>query len=174
MVRFGTSQTGTAMTNGLLFVSEFITPDLENLVLSNLKSPTKKHEDYRNNVFRYGPKTPYGFGNLSVIIPDYLHPIMQKIVDDGISPMPQSVSVNEYLEGQKLDPHIDSQHAGPTITIVSLMSSAIMRFTKDQETFDVELTPRSLIRMQDEARYKWKHEVLPLKATRYSIVFRCV
>ena len=150
--------------------------DLENLVISNLKTPTRKHEDYRNNVYRYGTKTPYanGNGNISAEVPDYLQLIMQKIVEDGISPMPKSVSINEYLAGQKLDAHIDSEHSGRIITIVSLMSSAIMRFTKDRESFDIELTPRSLICMKDESRNNWKHEVLPLTDIRYSIVFRCV
>ncbi|RTK93286.1 MAG: hypothetical protein EKK64_10270 [Neisseriaceae bacterium] len=175
MELIGLSLVGIMMTDDLLVISEFLTEQEEFFILSNLKSPIKKEEITRNNVYRYGSKTPYGMGNISVEIPDYLQPLIEKVVKSGISEVPKSVSVNEYMKGQSLSAHIDSQQAGPVITIVSLASSATMRFSKDkEESFDVELLPRSLIRMKGDIRKKWKHEILPLLDTRYSIVFRCV
>lgn len=176
MVLSGQFVVGTLKINGLLFIPDFISPEEEAQVICHLGEPIispKRDQTTRNNILRYGSKTPYAMGNVSVEIPSYLQFLSDKIVSAQLSPMPHSVSVNEYLSGQKIDPHIDSERAGPIISIISLLSSAIMRFTKEDQVFDLELPPRSYVRMQDEVRYKWKHEILPVVDRRYSIVFRC-
>lgn len=86
---------------------------------------------------------------------------------------PDSVSVNEYLSGQGIAPHIDSRESGRTITVLSLVSEATMVFSKGEEKKRIELPPRCLLQMRDEARIIWKHAIEPVKHTRYSVVFRC-
>lgn len=164
------------MINGLLYIPEFITVDEEKQVLSNFEEPVRNSDKLRNNFFRYGEKTPYAKGFISKAVPEYLQHLADKIVAANLSDPPKSISVNEYLTGQIIEPHIDNVNAGPVILILSLSSAATMRFTRKSKNqfFDLELQPRSLMRMQDEARNKWKHEILPVEATRYSIVFRCV
>jgi alkylated DNA repair dioxygenase AlkB len=70
--------------------------------------------------------------------------------------------------------HIDNQNAWPVVTIISLASTAQMRLEKDEQSLILDLTPRSLLQMSGEIRNKWTHEVLPLKADRVSLVFRCI
>ena len=40
------------------------------------------------------------------------------------------------------------------------------------KVWSVELEPRSLVLMEGAARWKWEHEVKPLKGMRYSITMR--
>lgn len=166
---------------GLVFLENFITQEEENFILSSLAIPDKikqslKDSDKlsRNSVSRYGPKAPYHNGIVSKEIPPYLNFVAEKILLAKFTEtMPQSVSINEYLEGQGMNSHIDNQNAGPIITILSIKSLATMKFKKNKEFFSLDLPPRSLIQMKNEIRNKWEHEILPVKETRYSIVFRC-
>jgi hypothetical protein len=43
---------------------------------------------------------------------------------------------------------------------------------KNLDNIVQELYARSLVQMKDEIRNDWTHEILPVKNTRYSIVFR--
>ena len=86
-----------------------------------------------------------------------------------------SMTLNEYLPGRGIRPHIDSLDFGDQIVILSLGASAAMRFSKaGQEDYDLELPSRSMLILQDKARYDFQHSVLPIagKEIRYSIVFR--
>lgn len=58
-------------------------------------------------------------------------------------------------------------------TILSLMNEATMVFEKGKTKHSLVLPARSLVQMKDEIREQWLHSILPVKNTRYSIVFRC-
>jgi alkylated DNA repair dioxygenase AlkB len=93
--------------------------------------------------------------------------------------------INEYEVGQGIMPHIDSPALfGPVICSLSLMSDCVMRFeSEDGELIDVHLPNRSLLVMERESRYKYKHSISKLeteqlgdlviqRAKRVSITFR--
>lgn len=84
-----------------------------------------------------------------------------------------SITLNEYLRGQRIAPHIDSPAFGD-VAILSLLADVTMRFTSPVgEMRDFLLPRRSLAVMSGELRHKWKHETLPLESDiRYSIVYR--
>lgn len=86
--------------------------------------------------------------------------------------LPDSVTVNEYHKGQVIDWHIDSMKSGPVINVLSLASKAVMGLKKSDEERVYVLNPRSLVHMSEDERFKWKHCIYPVEATRYSIVFR--
>jgi alkylated DNA repair dioxygenase AlkB len=160
---------------GLLIVENFLTPEEEQEILNNLdKSVEKLDEADRNQVWRYGKKQPYHNRNLSKEVPVYLQTIINKILLNKIlENEPLSVSINEYFPGQGMEAHTDNYNAGPIITIVSLNSAAIIQFSRHGAVFNVDVPARSILQMQDDIRWKWKHKVLPVAETRYSIVFRC-
>lgn len=85
-----------------------------------------------------------------------------------------SITVNEYVRGQRISPHVDSKKFDAEIIILSLLADATMRFTSPAgEIRDFVLPRRSLAVMSGELRQKWTHETLPLDAElRYSIVYR--
>ena len=72
---------------------------------------------------------------------------------------------------------------GPVIASLSLNSACVMKFTQT-ESIDVWLPRRSLVILTEDARYKWKHEIVSRKSdintqgirvqrdTRVSLTFR--
>lgn len=160
-------------TKGLVLVENFLTHQEELNILSHIPETMPIHKHTRNSIRRYGSKTPYRNQIESETIPDYLDLLCQKIFDTGyLVVRPNSVSINEYLIGNAIAPHIDSMESGSIISIISLLSEATMCFSLNNEEYTVLIQPRSLIQLKDEIRYKWKHSILPVKNKRYSIVFR--
>lgn len=161
---------------GLTIINDFISETEENNILSQFgttQKNNKKSKFLRNSIRRYGSSLPYDQEMVSDIIPKYLDDLCEKIVNDGyLKIKPNSVSINEYLIGNSIAPHIDSKTSGEVISILSLLSDAIMEFSNDSDKFSVKLPRRSLIQMRNEIRYEWRHSVPPVKNNRFSIVFR--
>lgn len=83
--------------------------------------------------------------------------------------------VNNYYKKQSISKHIDILDFGKVICCYTLNDKAVMRFCKDKEKIDIEVEPNSLYIMSGDARYKWTHQMLSLKATRrISITYRMV
>lgn len=160
--------------HGLTFLSEFITPAVEQSILAVVANPVGvKSGTGRNSIRRYGLGDVYRDNLVSSAIPECFAPVIaQLLAEQLIAAPPEAVTVNEYLAGQSIQPHIDGKAAGPVITVLSLLSPAVMVFTRGAESFEVGLPPRSLTQMRDAARNEWEHAILPVEATRYSIVFR--
>jgi len=123
----------------------------------------KKNTFHRNHILRYGCKIPYLPFHVSDEIPEFL----LQVKDFEYN----SVSINEYYEGQEIGWHIDHILAGPEIHIISLLNDGILNFRKKNEKKDVFLPRFSLVTISDELRYEWEHH---FKATtpRISVVFR--
>ena len=128
--------------------------------------------DLKRRVQHYGFKYDYKVrGNIEYLgeVPEFL-----KEIDVGF-PFNQ-VIINEYLPGQGIAPHIDLGVFGSMIASLSLGSSCVMEFTKGSSTIPLFLPPCSLLTMQDESRYYWKHSIPARKSNvkqkRVSITFR--
>lgn len=158
---------------GLVLVPDFLTESEEQSIVSNIPPTRISKTSVRNSIRRYGSKIPYKNQIESETIPFYLDNLSQKIVDHGLLySKPNSVSINEYLNGNAISPHIDSLDSGPIITIISLLSEATMVFEYCDQKNSIIIPPRSLLQLKDDIRYKWQHSILPVKNKRYSIVFR--
>lgn len=79
----------------------------------------------------------------------------------------EQIIVNEYKQGQCITKHIDhSSWFDDCILSLSLGCTGTMKFTRSlfqPETFDLE--PGTLVIMRNDARWKWFHEILPIKAS---------
>ncbi len=85
----------------------------------------------------------------------------------------KQVIVSRYPEGAGIGAHIDAPVFGEPVVGVSLLGSARMKFQREGHEPDVvTLAPRSLYVMSGEARWHWKHAIVPVKDLRYSITFR--
>lgn len=159
---------------GLILIPDFLTEDDEANIVSNIpESKIHKRSSQRNSIKRFGSNVPYKNQIESNTIPDFLDQIAQKIVDAGLLTIkPNSVSINEYLTGNAIEPHIDSIESGPIITIVSLLSDATMVLANGKEKHEIIVPKQSILQLKDDIRYKWTHAILPVKNKRYSIVFR--
>lgn len=159
---------------GLEIIEDFITEQEEkDLVAQFTPSEIKFHPKGRRSIKRYGDAFPYGNFISGRILPDYLKVLADKLVERGIvSEPPRSATISEYAPWDFCAPHIDNEESGEIIISLSLLSSAEMVFAKEGEGFAVQLPPRSLVVMQGKVRTLWTHEIPPVSALRYSIVFR--
>jgi alkylated DNA repair dioxygenase AlkB len=88
------------------------------------------------------------------------------------------VLASEYQPGVPLGWHRDVPDF-EVVVGVSLASAARLRFrpypwdaAHRKEVFSLDLEPRSIYMLRDQARWGWQHSVPPVKQLRYSITFR--
>ncbi|NDD53897.1 hypothetical protein EBZ39_08450 [bacterium] len=164
---------------GMTFVPNFISALEQVDLLARLifKDATRNFSHSgRSCVQRYGSRKPYNNHMISEVIPAHFEKLCQRLVEQKLlARTPDSVTVNEYLKGHVIQPHIDALGGGPVVTVLSLGTPADMRFRRKdvEKCYTVNLEPCSLIQMRGDLRYKWTHEILPVADTRYSVVFRC-
>ena len=161
---------------GLSLTPEFLTAHEEQILLEKINNIQRRREmsgTARTSVSRFGSDQYYGSNMQSKIIPDYLMECAERLVAQGLVPvLTDSISINEYNPGQVIPPHIDNLSAGLVITVLSLKSPATMRFTLEKQGLNIVLPPRSVVQIRGEIRNTWKHEILPVPAHRFSVVFR--
>jgi alkylated DNA repair dioxygenase AlkB len=163
-------------------IPEFISPEEEKTLLSNLKPSRVSGGFKRNKILRYGSDKPYKAGK-KLAIPHWLMSLVYGVAaqwrDLGIHhTVPDHVTINEYMPGQYIDWHIDSPGSGPIITVLSLECTAKMglKWTPEGETQErselISLPERSLLHMTEEDRWDKEHCTYPVDSHRWSIVFR--
>lgn len=162
---------------GLSLYPDFITAaeeaELLQTIRAHLPKKSQRNITCRNAIIRFGCAKP--FTVQSSVIPPAFARLCERLAAQGYTDtVPDAVTINEYYPTQAIGAHIDPPQCGPVISVLSLASSATMVFTKP-ETPDIPvlLLPRSLVQMRDQIRTDWKHEIQPVKALRYSVVFRC-
>lgn len=132
--------------------------------------------DLKRRVQHYGYR--YDYTRRSVDYSQFLGPLptwgaqlAERLYHDGYtSARPDQLIVNEYQPGQGIARHIDCVPCfGGTILSISLGSTCVMELTHTQsrERLSILLEPGSLLIMQDEARYRWKHGIPPRKLDVY-------
>ncbi|XP_067000692.2 alkylated DNA repair protein alkB homolog 8 isoform X2 [Anabrus simplex] len=156
------------------FVSELEEEMLLNCVIWNdgethsgqsLKHRRVKHYGYEflysnNNVDKDNPMKEQIPSECDIVF-DHLKEVDPKL----ISKNPDQLTVNQYLPGQGIPPHVDTHSAfEDAILSLSLGSSVVMDFRhKDGRHIPVLLPRRSLLVMSGEARYSWSHGITPRK-----------
>ncbi len=160
---------------GFSIIYDFISSEEEQELINNFNKPSAKNKKYRNSIQRFGSSKPYNSDMVSQIIPDYFDFIIERLIERKlVLSRPQSVTINQYLKGQSIVPHVDSKASGKVITVLSLLNEANMIFEKkNSEKHSVLLPARCLTQMKDEIRNLWKHSIEPVDNERYSVVFRC-
>lgn len=136
----------------------------------------------RNRIARYGAGVVASGYVDGVPVPTTIEPLIPVELDvlglqlqrQGIMPTPDAVTVNWFLPGQGVDPHIDRPEAGAVIAVLSLQGSARLRMQRYEHParYSFPVGPRTLVVMRDEARWIWHHEIEPVDMPRVSIVFR--
>jgi len=120
----------------------------------------------------YGYEYSYNSGSVGKVkpIPKIFEGILEKLkVYFGGSPdrgtsIPDQLIINEYIPGQGIAPHVDhTRNFGPVVVSISLLSDICMEFRKEDEKQVKVLKRGSLLVLQGESRYKWKHGIPPRK-----------
>lgn len=134
--------------------------------LTDLKRRVQ-HYGYRYDYTRKTVDTSLYLGPL----PDWAAQLAERLHHAGYAPsLPDQLIVNEYVPGQGIASHVDCVLCfGDTILALSLGSTCLMQFTHlasgRQEAMLLE--PGSLLVLQGEARYGWKHGIPARKSDTY-------
>lgn len=160
---------------GLKYIINYITENEHDELLEVIDRQTWM-ETLKRRVQHYGYKYDYKkrcldssmyLGNL----PNWILSIGKRLHEDRfIEEVPEQVIINEYIPGQGIADHVDCPPCfDKTIISLSLSSTCVMNFTnlKTSEKIPLLLYPRSLIVLQKDARYEWKHGIAPRKTDKY-------
>lgn len=155
------------LIKGLLYIQNFINP-IEEQKLMQLIDSQIWLLDLKRRVQHYGFKYDYKARRIDDSmhlggLPMWLTPLSKRLFDEGFCPkMPDQVIINEYEIGQGISPHIDCEPCfEDTIVSLSLNTTVLMDFLQQQtlEKVSILLEPRSIVILQGESRYNWKHGI---------------
>lgn len=160
---------------GLYLFEDFITPELENTLISLLECDSDQHKIKNREVLHFGYEFIYGTNNV-----DYDCPLEKKIPDECnelwkllaekcpifSSFRPNQLTVNRYDPGNGIASHCDTHSAfEDPIVSLSLGSSINMDFKSIDGKHCSKLLPaRSLLIMSGESRYGWSHGISQKKS----------
>ncbi|CAB3228831.1 unnamed protein product [Arctia plantaginis] len=155
---------------GLLLLNNFITIDEEASFLklfnwnpesSNLKHRQVKHYGFE---FRYGSNDVDLSSPLKEKIPKECDVLWQRLKEHGFNlGTPDQLTINKYSPGHGIPAHVDKHSPfEDTILSLSLGSDVVMDWRHHSGKYvPVLVQSRSLLVMQDEARYDWQHGIQP-------------
>jgi alkylated DNA repair dioxygenase AlkB len=172
---------------GLRYEDNFLTEEEEKYLLDACNTSEWSNE-LKRRTQHYGYKYTYKTSQLNQKLgelPSWCNLVLSKLKSRNLNGFDQLI-VNEYTPGQGIAAHIDAPKMFDNcIVSVSLGSDCIMNFEKDGIVYEQVLRRRSVVILQDEARYQWKHEIKARKSdiiegkrqnrdTRISLTFRRV
>lgn len=159
--------------NGLTYIRNFISQYEHDLLLEKIDSQPWLG-DLQRRVQHYGYKYDYAQHKINsemyiAPLPDWALSIATKLHKNYSDALPDQVIVNEYEPGQGIASHTDCKTCfRDTIISLSLGSKCVMDFTHPSlGQKSILLEPRSLIIMQGEARYNWRHGIAKRKSDKF-------
>jgi alkylated DNA repair dioxygenase AlkB len=171
--------------NGYVYEPEFLSAGEEAALLETIRGLPLTNAEYkqyraRRRIVSYGGRYDYTANRLNEAapIPEFLFPLRERVARWAGHP-PEAFAhalIAEYSEGTQLGWHRDVPDFERVVGI-SLLSACRMRFRRyppqpRDKSLTIELAPRSIYRLEADARWGWQHSVPPVPSLRYSITFR--
>ncbi|KAI9593769.1 hypothetical protein BDF19DRAFT_147540 [Syncephalis fuscata] len=165
---------------GLVLVTEYITMEEEKQLLEEFTYDSHTMTDQWDRVQdRFVQHYGHIFDYTTNRVQDAQHPIpksIEQLLDrlPDYWPRPDQLTVSNYPSGAGIPPHVDSHQAfddtvysfslGHPIMMelrpaIDVKSTTTTTLAVDRPTFVVDLPPRSLLVMRNDARYLWEHSI---------------
>lgn len=151
------------MPNKIEIIESYVDKEFEDNVLK-LILPKRGRGMNRNQIIRYGSSIPYDNFIVSSKIPPFFRDLENKIAFD-------SVTINEYVAGQRIEWHKDKKGGGDVIYVISLLSDAYLKFRLVDEEVQYFVPRYSLTVFSEELRTTWLHSLVAIER-RVSVVLR--
>lgn len=165
------------LPKGLEIHPDFVTEKEENAIIDSLDWSKLSSDLKHRQVLHFGKKFNYGSNTISndenqVIdpLPQSWTPMLQKSLGLGLQTrLPDQCTVNRYLPGHGIPPHVDNHECcDDTIISLSLLSDVVMNFVDledpTKKVHPINLPRRSLMVMKGQARYAFTHGITPRKS----------
>ena len=176
---------GDAFAKGYVYEAEFLSAADEVQLLEHIRQLPLAAAEYRQylakrRIVSYGGRYDFSAQRLNEAepIPPFLHPLRERIAKWAGHPAEAFTHalIAEYSEGTQLGWHRDVPQF-ELVVGVSLHGACRMRFRRyppkpRERSIAIELAPRSIYRLEGEARWDWQHSIAPTPSLRYSITFR--
>jgi len=167
------------------YIADFLSFNEQATLLDELRSLTYQHDVFRGQTMKRG-WVQFGYNYVSIgrrleaapPIPPFLQTIIQKALPycPNNTEFTQCIVTN-YPVGAGIGWHTDASCFDDCILGISLASEARLQFKANgskQVSFEVKAAPGSLYIMQGAARWNYEHQIIPVRAERYSLTFRSV
>ena len=148
---------------GLSYIPNYITEQEETDII-NLINEQVWNTELTRRTQHYGYTYPYDTKDVllpTTPIPYFMTYLSTRLSEEYAIQFDQ-VIVNEYEPGQGISAHIDHKKLfDDTIISISMGSPCVMKFDQINTNNSVEkiLEPRSLLVLQGDSRYKWRHSI---------------
>jgi alkylated DNA repair dioxygenase AlkB len=173
------------LIKGWIYQPDFLSPAEEAGLIEQLQRLPLEAAEYKKfrakrRIHSYGGRYDFGANRLLEAEPiaPFLQPLQERVARWSGQPVQAFVQalVAEYTAGTELGWHRDVPNF-ELVVGVSLGSACRMRFRRyppqpRERSLAVELAPRSIYRLEAEARWGWQHRITPTPGLRYSITFR--
>jgi alkylated DNA repair dioxygenase AlkB len=151
------------MIPGLQYVPDYLTEDVHDELLRVVDEHAwQVSQDHRVQIYGYNyrhkDRQAVAIGDL----PSWSTDLARRLRDDAFAPaVPNMLVVNDYAPGAGIFDHVDQDVFGDVVISVSLGSTCVMHFTRDEPVTrkDLLLAPRSALVLRGEARSAWKHGI---------------
>lgn len=176
-----------ALPSGLIYQSEFMSRQDEAALIAHIQSlpfAQSRYKQYtaRRRTVNFGYSYDFSANRThrAPQPPAFLEELKQRVSQWAGIPASMFVQVlaSEYQPDVPLGWHRDVPDF-EVVVGVSLASTARLRFRpypwsveRKKEAFTLDVEPRSIYMLRDQARWGWQHSVPPVKQLRYSITFR--
>jgi alkylated DNA repair dioxygenase AlkB len=158
---------------GLRLVEDFISPQEEKHLISYLDDNTwngngiEPNGELRRRTLQFGALFRYKTRQVEsemTPLPKEFEFLLKRMSEMDLyrEKACNHLVVNEYQKGQGIMPHIDSEKLfGDTICSLSMLSDCVMEFLDpvSGQLFSYLLKRRSLLILQKDARYNYKHSI---------------
>jgi alkylated DNA repair dioxygenase AlkB len=180
--------TASSLPAGFVYADDFLSTEEEDGLLGCVRTlpfEEAKYKQYtaKRRTVSYGSQYDFAAGRLreAPALPAFLIPLRAKVgALAGVPPARfEHALVSEYRPGVPLGWHRDVPQF-EIIVGVSFGGRCRMRLrpyrpggeNRRQDVRVLELAPRSVYVIRDEARWAWQHSIAPTKELRYSITLR--
>jgi alkylated DNA repair dioxygenase AlkB len=171
--------------NGYAYETDFLSRNDESALVEHIQRLPLTEAEYRQyrakrRIVSYGGRYDFSAQKLhpGEPIPPFLHPLRARAAAWAGRSAEEFTHalIAEYSQGTQLGWHRDVPNFERVIGI-SLHSAARMRFRHypprpRERSIAIELAPRSIYRLEGDARWGWQHSIPPTPSLRYSITFR--
>jgi alkylated DNA repair dioxygenase AlkB len=174
-----------AFARGYAYQEELLSGADEDTLIEEIKRLPLRQAEYQGflahrRIVSYGGRYDFSAQRLEPDEPlaPFLHPLRARAAAWAGCPADELTHalIAEYPPGSQLGWHGDVPDFELVVGI-SLASPCRMRFRRfppgfRERSIALDIEPRSIYRLQGEARWDWQHSVPPVPALRYSITFR--
>lgn len=151
------------MIDGVTYVPDYLGPEEHDQFLEIVdRSAWQRSLDHDVQVYGYSYDHRQRAACRIGDIPAWAVSLAMRLQHDGhIRQVPNQLVVNSYRPGEGFWDHVDQPVFGDTIVSISLGSTCIMRFTREQPDAleELLLEPRSLLVLTGPGRSEWKHGI---------------